>query len=410
MRSARLRRTVVLAVLGSLAVVGLAACGPAPRAVAQTESQSKGPTTSRVVKVGPGKRFTVPSAAAKEARDGDVIEIDAGRYVGDVAVWLAHNLTIRGVGGLAVIDAGGNDAQDKGTWVISGNSTTVENIEFANQRNSVGGQIGAGIRQQGIGLTVRHCRFTNNENGILTNNNQPTSVIVIEYTEFDKNGSGEGNTHNMYIGTIGRFTLRYSYSHHAQVGHNVKTRARENFILYNRIMDEVNGTASYDIDVPNGGVAYIIGNLIQRGAQAENTTLVSYGAEGLRYPTNELYVVNNTFVNDRPEGSIFLALRSPAARAQLINNIFAGKGTVLQGNAEQKNNLVTNQPGLVDRAKYDYRLAKGSKAIGAGIDPGSANGVSLMPEFQYVHPMDRAPRANDKAVDVGAYAYPGPGQ
>jgi hypothetical protein len=363
-----------------------------------------------VLRVGAKRELKRPSAAAQIARDGDVIEIDAGRYVGDVAVWLAHNLTIRGVGGLAVIDAGGNDANDKGTWVISGNNTTVEYIEFSNQRNSVGGQIGAGIRQQGIGLTVRHCRFTNNENGILTNNNQPTSVILIEYTEFDKNGSGEGNTHNMYIGTIGRFILRYSYSHHAQVGHNVKTRARENFILYNRIMDEVNGTASYDIDVPNGGVTYVIGNLIQRGAQAENTTLLSYGAEGLRHPTNELYVVNNTFVNDRPNGSLFVALRAAASPARLINNIFAGKGTVLQGIAEQKNNLVTNQPGLVNQAKYDYRLAKGSKAIGAGIDPGSANGVSLMPESQYVHPMGKAPRVNGKAVDVGAYAYQGPGQ
>jgi hypothetical protein len=33
-----------------------------------------------------------------------------------------------------------------------------------------------------------------------------------------------------------------------------------------------------------------------------------------------------------------------------------------------------------------------------------------MPVFQYVHLMSMAPRANGKTVDVGAYAYPGPGQ
>jgi len=375
--------------------------------MAQAENQSKRLTTSRVIQVGPGKQVTTPSAAAKGARDGDIIEIDAGVYVGDVAVWRANNLVIRGVGGLVQLKAGGNDAEDKAIWVIKGRNTTVERIEFSGAKVRDGN--GAGIRQEGDGLTVRHCRFVDNEEGILAGGTL-ASEILIEYSEFAANGNGEGNTHNMYIGTIKRFTLRYSYSHHAQVGHDVKTRARENFILYNRIMDEANGNSSYEIDIPWGGVTYVIGNVIQQGPQAENPTLLSYGAEALRHPVNELYVVNNTFVNDRPNGGLFVALRAAPSPARLVNNIFAGKGTVVQGAAEQKDNLVTNRPGLVDQAKYDYRLAKGSKAIGAGSDPGTVNGVNLMPVFQYVHPMSMAPRANGKAVDIGAYAYPGPGQ
>jgi len=32
-------------------------------------------------------------------------------------------------------------------------------------------------------------------------------------------------------------------------------------VLYNRIMDEADGNSSYAVDIPNGGRAYLIGNL-----------------------------------------------------------------------------------------------------------------------------------------------------
>ena len=136
------------------------------------------------------------------------------------------------MGGLVQLKAGGNDADDKGIWVIKGRNTTVERIEFSGAKVRDGN--GAGIRQEGPGLTVRHCRFVDNENGILTGNT-PDSEVLIENSEFSANGDGEGQAHNMDIGLSKRFTLRYSYSHHARVGHNVKTRAGENFILYDRL-------------------------------------------------------------------------------------------------------------------------------------------------------------------------------
>jgi len=52
--------------------------------------------TRRLLQVGPGKVYAVPSAAAAIAESGDVIKIDAGIYDGDVAVWRASNLTICG--------------------------------------------------------------------------------------------------------------------------------------------------------------------------------------------------------------------------------------------------------------------------------------------------------------------------
>jgi len=80
------------------------------------------------ITVGPGKNYEKPSEAAAVAQDGDIIEIDAGIYDGDVTIWTQNNLIIRGVNGRAHLRANGNHAQGKGIWVIKGDSTTVENI------------------------------------------------------------------------------------------------------------------------------------------------------------------------------------------------------------------------------------------------------------------------------------------
>ena len=268
--------------------------------------------SERVLQVGPTRKLKTPSQAAVAAKNGDTIEIDAGLYSGDVATWTRNNLTIRGVGGRAHLDAHGRNAQGKGIWVIQGANTTVENIEFSGAR--VLDQNGAGIRQEGPGLTLRNCYFHDNENGILTGANL-TSDIVIENSEFARNGFGDGQSHNIYIGTVRSFTLRYSYSHLAKIGHLVKSRAQTNYILYNRLTDET-GTASYEIDLPAGGRAYVIGNLIQQSPTTDNETIISFAEEGGRNAVQELYVVNNTIVNDYAEGGIFVHVSgSPAACA-----------------------------------------------------------------------------------------------
>lgn len=357
-----------------------------------------------VLKVGPDKPFKNPSEAAEVAQDGDIIEIDAGTYTGDVAVWNQNNLVIRGVGGLAHLEANGMNARGKGIWVVKGNSTTIENIEFSGA--TVPDQNGAGIRQEGSGLTVRGCYFHDNENGILGGGGSE-SVVLIENSEFANNGFGDGFSHNIYIDSkISRFTLQFSYIHHAKIGHNVKSRAQENYILYNRIMDENDGTSSFAIELPNGGTSYVIGNLIQQGPNTDNSTIVSYGAEGLSNPTKDLYVVNNTIVNDRHAGK-FVFVNSGATPARLINNLFIGPGTLVDGPNEQTTNLLTIDPGVVDLSSFDYRLSVTSPAIDAGSDPGSANGFELTPLKHYLHPNASEARELTGQIEIGAYEFAG---
>jgi len=303
--------------------------------------------------VGPGKTYPKPCAAIAAAQDGDLIEIAAaGDYAGDVCAVTRSNLTLRGVGGRARIDAAGKNHGGKGIWVIQGSNTTVENIEFSGAK--VPDLNGAGIRQEGTGLTVRNCYFHDNEDGILSGGG---GEILIEGSEFARNGAGDGYSHNMYIGHENKFTLRWSYSHHSKVGHIVKSRANENYILYNRLMDETDGTSSYTVDLPNGGTSYLIGNLIQQGAGTENPAIVAYGEEGTTNTKADLYVVNNTFVNDRGSGT-FLQLAASAASAVVRNNIFLGGGTVInQASAMASGNFSAGDPLLVDRAAFDYHLA-----------------------------------------------------
>ena len=363
-------------------------------------------TIGRVLLVGPRRQYAVPSQAAAAAQDGDTIEIDAGSYPNDWTTWDVNNLTIRAVGGVAQLTSSELIPNRKAIWVIRGQNTTVEGIEFSGAR--VIDRNGAGIRQEGDGLTVRSCSFHDNENGILTVGSS-TSDITIEYSEFANNGFSDGYTHNMYIGQIRTFTLRYSYSHHAKVGHTLKSRARENLILYNRIMDEGNGTSSYTVDLPNGGRSYLIGNELQQGPATENPIIVAYGEEGGSNPDQQLYMINNTIVNDRPSGGTFVNVVG-SVPAVLKNNIFVGAGTAYNGpgSGVLVNNLVTSDAGLVDRAAFDYHLVAASPAIDAGVDPGSANTVSLAPVAEYVQPHNQQNRTVVGALDSGAHEFAAP--
>jgi hypothetical protein len=367
------------------------------------DGQKAAPETPvhRVLRVGPREAITVPSTAAKVARDGDTVEIEAGTYAGDTAVWRQNGLTIRGVGGLAHIRADGAQAEGKGLWILKGNDTTLIGIELSGVK--VPDNNGAGIRLEGRGLTVRNCYVHDNENGILTSPN-PESDIVIENSEFAHNGAGDGLTHNLYIGKIRSFTLRYSYVHHAVAGHDVKSRAMKNTIAYNRIMDEDKGQSSYSVEFPNGGLAFVIGNLIEQGPKGENFTIVSYGTEGLQHPQNELYFASNTVVNDRPGKGRFIFVKA-ADSALIVNNLFSGPGDLLTGPGEMKNNVTGRRSDFVAASRFDYRLKARSAAVGRGIDPGSAHGVALRPSEEYVHKAQHRPRNTSGKLDVGALEY-----
>jgi len=351
--------------------------------------------------VGAGKTYSnIAAAVAAAATTGDVIEIHPGTYSGATnIVAIGKSLIIRGVGTRPLLNATGQTiANRKAIFVTSGADIVVENLAFTGA--SVPDKNGAGIRAEGARLTVRNCSFYDNENGILSGN--AGGEILVEYCDFDRNGNGDGQSHNIYIGVIDRLTFRFNRSRRSRSGHLLKSRALTNYVLYNFFADE-NETVSYEIDLPQGGLSYVIGNAIQQGSNAGNNgTIVTYAEENRNNATQELYVVNNTIVNDRSAGT-FINVVGPPTKALVMNNVFVGNGTILNGTGTLSNNATLNGSQLVNRSGYDYRLIPTSTAIDAGLDPGFTNGFSLTPLFEYAATATGLARAVEWKLDLGAH-------
>lgn len=356
--------------------------------------------TGDTLRVGTGRDYPVPSAAAAVAQDGDVILIDGGDYHADVAIWRASNLRIARADPDAPVRlfADGEAAESKAIWVLKGAGTTVSGIELIGCE--VPDNNGAGIRLEGPGLTLTGCTFRDNQTGLLTGAH-PESDVVIEGCEFAGNGAGDGFSHNIYIGHIRSLTIRGSWSHAARVGHTLKSRAESNTIVGNRLADEQTGTSSYLIDLPNGGDTLILGNLMLQGPDAQNGTVVSYGREGLSNASNRLALVHNTIVSDR-FCQAAVRTQDGLESALLANNIVVGAAAVLAGPGELLGNLEagSREPAGIDPATC--HLLADSPAINAGVDLSGLD-PRLVPRRTYRHPRMIGGRRTLGAVDVGAY-------
>jgi len=364
------------------------------------------------LEVGPGKSFARPCDAIRAASIGDVIEIASGNYDGDVCTITRAGLTIRGVGpSRPHLRAMGRAADGKGIWVAAptANNLTVEGIEFSGAR--VPDLNGAGIRvDPGASVTIRDCHFHDNETGVLTGNG---GTITIEYSIFENNGAGDGQSHNVYVNFADRFVFRGNYSARSRVGQLVKSRAKESYILYNRLSQE-NGTGSREIDLSNGGLAFVIGNIIQQTGTTQNSNLLGFQPEGPspEVPLNELFVVNNTFVNQHSTGEFIQIGARVAAPAVIRNNIFFGPGTVSNQPTAVLDRNFRGDPGFTSVINLDLTLRPGSPASDSGATPGTGPGaVSLTPTHHYSHPACNVARPMVGVIDAGAYEYGGdPGQ
>jgi len=290
--------------------------GAASRKFVRHLGMQKG--SNQILKVGPMRQIRSISAAASMAQEGDIIEIDSSDYVSDVAVWKQRRLAIRGVGGRPRLIAKGATAEGKAIWVIRGGEITVDNIEFVGAR--VPDKNGAGIRFEQGHLVIKNCRFTENENGVLSSQGK-NMRLEIENCEFGYNGAGDGYSHNLYVGSIQSLSVTGSYFHHARAGHLLKSRSAENQILYNRLTDERGGRSSYELDFPNGGKIYVIGNLIEQSPTTTNPNIIACGTEGYRESSSEFYLINNTIVDNRSAGGNPFLLASGLKKLVAMNNL-----------------------------------------------------------------------------------------
>ncbi len=345
--------------------------------------------------VGPTRQYTVPSAVMNLVADGDTVLIDSGLYTGDVGVWNNNDLVLRCPDGMARFNANGNIAQKKGIWVLAGNNTYVEGFEFYGAAiDSTDGDNGAGIRVGGNGLTCRRCYFHDNQEGILTGNDTTNNDIWIEACKFDhngvENGGAAGFEHNIYVGLCSTCTIKFCSFTRSIVGHELKCRANVSYILYNYIADGATGDGSLSIDIPQGGLAFVIGNSIEKGPMTANSTVIGYGEEGFKNPDTDFYFINNTIVTDR-NPTTFFEIASGTKTALIANNIIAGTGHPIVGFTDTESNVINADTSFfhfADPANYNYNVTENFPGFQNAATLGSVDGFSLTPVSEYIDPED----------------------
>ena len=251
--------------------------------------------------VGPGQTYATIDAAVDASQPGDAIEVQAGAYTNDF-LQIDHDLNLVAVGGWVKLVATAQPPDGKAMITESGN-VTISGFDISGV--TVPDQNGAGIRYEGGNLTLDNVFIHDNQEGIL-GASDPNGSITINRSEFAFNGlGGDGHTHGIYVGAIANFTLANSYVHDTAVGHEVKSRAANNTITGNRIFDN-NGSASYSIDLPNGGDATIANNVIQQGPNTQNPAIIAYGEEGASNAGRTVEIRDNTIINECPGGYLLL--------------------------------------------------------------------------------------------------------
>jgi hypothetical protein len=289
---------------------------------------------ARTLSVGPGQEYRSPSAAAAATQDGDRVEIHPGQYL-DCATWRANRLEVVGVGLASSVVIGGKICGWKAVFVTVGDGITVSNLTLA--RASVAWGNGAGIRGEGRDLVVDRVRFIQNENGILSGTAGGSMHVRDSY--FEGNGRClQACAHGLYVGFLDLLVVEHSQFLHTREGHHIKSRAHRTEVLDCTILDGPAGTASYDIEAPNGGAVLIRGNRIEKGPKSGNrSTAISIGAEGVKNATPEIQIECNRFRNDSPEQTAFVTNLTDTPAVLKDNTLqgdvvpLRGKGEVVQG-------------------------------------------------------------------------------
>jgi hypothetical protein len=400
-----------------VASAGPAAITPAsaPVAAAAAAAASSNLAAPRTHTVAVGESL---AAALQQAVDGDVVQLQAGHHHGQVAVITHKRLTLRGVGGVAVLHADGQSAEGKAALVVRNGDVQVQHLEFRGNRVPDGN--GAGIRFERGRLRVSHCSFFDNENGILTSNH-PSAELVVENSSFGQAPPGAKLPHLIYVGNIAHFTLLGSHLSGGQEGHLVKSRARVNHVRYNYLVDGDAGHAAYELEFPHGGVAHVVGNVIGQSPGTSNPGVVVFGAEGPGPTPREhaLVMVNNTLINTGLRPAWFVRVHEARLQQsvpqQLVNNLFVGLGVadvgwgdLGQGNvlvpalmlqpADLTPNLAPKMNGTSTQPQA-YSLPADSWLRGLGVAPPEG----LQPLAEFVHPVGQRALVPRKRWSPGAF-------
>lgn len=254
------------------------------------------------------------SVALHKAKDGSLIELGAGVYQ-DGGYLQASFVTIRGEKGTHLKNY---STKGKGTLVIKGNDTHIENIECS--QVSVSDKNGSCIRLEGKNITIEKVYFHDSEQGILTGS-QPGKVFI-DNSRFERLGKS-GRAHGIYIGGGELYVHNSKFLSSKDEGHEIKSRAKKN-IISNTIIASLNGYDSRLIDISHGGILELRNSVLEQGNNTSNYNLIGFGLEGMKYKENSIIIKNNMFLLNRDSGSLILKTKRNIEHIEISDNDILG--------------------------------------------------------------------------------------
>jgi len=251
-------------------------------------AQESGPFTI----VETGQAFSSLQDAVSAIGGGQgTIRIAPGRY-GDCAVQEAGRVAfVAATPGSAIFDGG--ICEDKAVLVLRGRAARIEGLVFTHMH--VGDGNGAGIRIEQGDLDVVQAMFVDGQCGILSATD-PHGTIRIDHSTFSRLGKepdGSG-AQSVYIGHYGALSVTNSRFERGTGGHYLKSRSPRIEALNNSFDDSQGEDTNYMIDLPEGAVGRIAGNVFVQGNGKENySTLIAVHAEEGHNPSAGLVIENN---------------------------------------------------------------------------------------------------------------------
>ena len=245
--------------------------------------------------------ITVSDAAALEkavtkARKGETILITPGRYdLTDLKI--PRDMTLKGEDGVIFYTT---RPTEKGILnPLWDTSLRVENIRFEGARAP--DLNGAGIRHDGMNLTIVNCVFDSNEDGILATG-QDEGVVTISGSVFINNGYGDGYSHGIYMAGGHTLTISASRFTGTRIGHHVKSLAAVTKVTGSSF-DDADGKTSYSIDASRGGAVTITGNSFIQAADGDNSTIINYD-QTRGGDADSLVITGNKIINRNRNGHL----------------------------------------------------------------------------------------------------------
>ncbi|MEA3029088.1 MAG: hypothetical protein QOG13_413 [Sphingomonadales bacterium] len=265
----------------ALALAAILSAGP-------LHAQSSGPFTVAET----GEHFADLQDAVGSIGGGTgTIRIAPGRYGGCAVQEAGRIAFVAETPGTAIFDGG--ICEDKATLVLRGRSARVEGLVFTHMRVADGN--GAGIRIEQGDLVVSQTMFVDGQCGILSASD-PGGRISIDHSTFSRLGKHpDGNgAHSLYIGHYGALSVTNSRFERGTGGHYLKSRSPRIEVLNNSFDDSQGQDTNYMIDLPEGAIGRIAGNIFVQGIGKENYgTLIAVHAEEGDHPSAGLTIEDN---------------------------------------------------------------------------------------------------------------------